>query len=234
MRSFGSDNHAPVHPDVLALESLVRPHQAVVCADTAHIHTDECGAPERHLGCKLLPAATVDGRLSVEAVDRQVWGVGDEHHVQARALSITQSTELGTRYPLAAVRELADWAHRRVVVAAEGLHAAPPGQDAKGSPVIRSYASRYRERVCSTISGGIGGGSPRRSQLDASQSRTNCLSYDGCGPPGAHRSAGHQRDESGVSTSSPRVSTPPASRPNSSLVSASRIPRSRAISAPWR
>ena len=57
--------------------------------------------------------ATVDGRISVAAADKQVWGVGDEHHVQARALSITQSTELGTRYPLAAVRELADWAHGR-------------------------------------------------------------------------------------------------------------------------
>lgn len=162
MKSFGSDNHAPVHPavldaviaandgdataygddpwtararelfkvhfgpdaeahlvfngtaaNVLSLESLLRPYEAVICADTAHIHTDECGAPERHLGCKLLPASTVDGRLSVESVERLVRGVGDQHHVQARALSITQSTELGTRYPLEQVRELADWAHGR-------------------------------------------------------------------------------------------------------------------------
>jgi len=162
MKSFGSDNHAPVHPEVLAaivaandgdarsygddpwtaqaerlfrehfgpdsaaylvfngtaanvlsMGALLRSYEAVVCADTAHIHTDECGAPERQLGCKLLPAATADGRLSVESADRMVWGVGDEHHVQPRVLSITQSTELGTRYPLAAVRELADWAHGR-------------------------------------------------------------------------------------------------------------------------
>jgi threonine aldolase len=162
MKSFGSDNHAPVHPDVLAaivaandgdapsygddpwtaeakrlfkvhfgpdaaahlvfngtganvlsLGTLLRSYEAVICADTAHIHTDECGAPERQLGCKLLPAATVDGRISVEAADTLVRGIGDEHHVQPRALSITQSTELGTRYPLAAVRELADWAHGR-------------------------------------------------------------------------------------------------------------------------
>jgi threonine aldolase len=162
MKSFGSDNHAPVHPEVLAaiqaansgdvpaygddpwtaraeelfkvhfgpdavaylvfngtaanvlaLESLARPHQAIICADTAHIHTDECGAPERHLGCKLLPAPTVDGKLTVEAVDRIAWAVGDQHHVQPGPLSITQSTELGTRYTLAELRELADWAHDR-------------------------------------------------------------------------------------------------------------------------
>ena len=98
---------------MLSLGTLTRSYEAVVCADTAHIHTDECGAPERQLGCKLLPATTVDGRISVEAADRMVWGLGDEHHVQPKALSITQSTELGTRYSLAAVRELADWAHGR-------------------------------------------------------------------------------------------------------------------------
>jgi threonine aldolase len=162
MRSFGSDNHAPVHPDVLAaiaeanegdvasygadpwtaraeellrvhfgpaaaaylvfngtaanvlsLGSLTRPHQAVVCADTAHIHTDECGAPERQLGCKLLPVPTVDGKLTVAAVDRLDWAVGDEHRVQPGALSITQSTELGTRYSTAELRELTDWARGR-------------------------------------------------------------------------------------------------------------------------
>lgn len=160
MKSFGSDNHAPVHPDVLAaiaaandgdagsygadpwtaeakrlfklhfgpdaeghlvfngtganvlsLGSLIRPYEAVICADTAHVHTDECGAPERQLGCKLLLASTVDGRFDVAAADRLVRGIGDEHHVQPRAVSITQSTELGTRYPLEAVRELAGWAH---------------------------------------------------------------------------------------------------------------------------
>jgi threonine aldolase len=162
MKSFGSDNHAPVHPDVLAailaadsgdvpsygddpwtvraeqlfkvhfgpdavgylvfngtaanvlaLESLARPHQAVICAESAHIHTDECGAPERYLGCKLLPAPAVDGKLTVDVVDRMVSGAGDQHHVQPGPLSITQSTELGTRYTLAELRELADWAHDR-------------------------------------------------------------------------------------------------------------------------
>jgi threonine aldolase len=98
---------------VLSLQSLIRPYEAVICADTAHIHTDECGAPERHLGCKLLTAPTLDGRLTVEAVEPLVRGLGDQHHVQPRALSITQSTELGTRYPLEHVRELADWAHGR-------------------------------------------------------------------------------------------------------------------------
>ncbi len=74
--------------------------------------------------------------------------------------------------------------------------------------------------------------SPERSQPDAgevSQSRTTCLSNDGCDPPGAQRSSGQNREESGVSTSSPRTTAPASSRPNSSLVSASTMPRSRAM-----
>src|SRR5699024_3278306 len=95
----------------------------------------------------------------------------------------------------------------------------------KGWPVSRSYASTYRERVLSTTSAGSSGGgvSPCRSQPDAgevSQSRTYCLSYDGCGWPGSQASAGQNREESGVSTSSARTTVPSSRRPNSSLVSA--------------
>src|SRR5581483_10753815 len=84
--------------NVVGLQSLLRPHEAVICAAGAHIYTDECGAPERFLGSKLIPVPTPDGKLTPQLVEAVVTGVGDEHHVQPRVLSITQATEVGTCY----------------------------------------------------------------------------------------------------------------------------------------
>src|SRR5215475_1145810 len=98
--------------NVLCLQTALRPYQAVIFADTAHINTDECGAPERYLGCKLIDLPAPDGKLTVDLLD-SVHSRVDEHQVQPGAVSITQSTELGTRYSLAEVRAIADWAHNR-------------------------------------------------------------------------------------------------------------------------
>jgi len=99
--------------NVLSLQAVLRPYQAVICAESAHINTDECGAPERYLGCKLIDLPTPDGKLTVDLLDARVSGRADEHQVQPAAIAITQSTELGTRYSLAQVRAIADWAHAR-------------------------------------------------------------------------------------------------------------------------
>jgi threonine aldolase len=89
----------------------LRPWQHVVCARTAHIAVDECGAPERLLGTKLVELATPDGRLTPDLVRGSVSGVGDEHRTQPGVVSITQSTELGTVYTPDEIRALADTAH---------------------------------------------------------------------------------------------------------------------------
>jgi threonine aldolase len=99
--------------NVVGLQSLLRPHEAVICAETAHIHTDECGAPERFLGSKLIALAAPDGKLTPELVEAALVGVGDEHHVQPRVVSITQATEVGTCYGLDEIAELARFAHDR-------------------------------------------------------------------------------------------------------------------------
>jgi threonine aldolase len=158
--TFGSDNHAPVHPDVLAaitkvneghafsygadavteaatdvvrrhlganaevafvfngtganliaLGLALRPWQHVICASSAHIAVDECGAPERLLGVKLVEIDTPDGKLTPGLVEASITGVGDEHRTQPGALSITQSTELGTLYTPDEIRALAAVAH---------------------------------------------------------------------------------------------------------------------------
>ncbi len=153
-KSFGSDNHAGVHPAVLAaiteansgdaiayggdprteqalarlcaatgarhaylvftgtaanilgLSLMLRPFEAVICADTSHVNVDECGAAERLLGCKLLPVATADGKLTPELVASKLTGIDDEHRVQPRVIQVAQVTELGTCYSLAELRDL--------------------------------------------------------------------------------------------------------------------------------
>jgi len=97
--------------NVLGLEAMMRPYHAVLCSDYAHIYTDECGAPEKHLGSKLIPLPHQDGKITVEQVKHAYHGIGDQHHVQARVLSITQATEMGTVYQPEEIRALARFAH---------------------------------------------------------------------------------------------------------------------------
>jgi threonine aldolase len=97
--------------NVTALTSLLPRWGAVVTSANAHIHTDEGGAPERMTGLKLLPVQTPDGKLTPELIAREAWGWGDEHRAQPLAVSITQTTELGTLYTPDEVRAIADHAH---------------------------------------------------------------------------------------------------------------------------
>jgi len=153
-KSFGSDNHAGVHPAVMAavmaanggdavaygdddvtqaaiaqlsevtgaqsaylvftgtaanilgLSLMIRPYEAVICAESSHLNVDECGAAERVLGCKLLPVPTPDGKLNPGLIASRMTGRGDEHHVQPRVIQIAEATELGTCYSLEELREL--------------------------------------------------------------------------------------------------------------------------------
>lgn len=107
-----------VHPvltgtgaNVGALQALVPRWGAVVCAATAHIYTDEGGAPERLGGLKLLSVPTPDGKLTPELIDRQAYGWGDQQRPQPLAVSITQTTELGTAYSVDEIRAITRHAH---------------------------------------------------------------------------------------------------------------------------
>jgi threonine aldolase len=99
--------------NVLSLRAACRPWDAVICAPTAHLNVDECGAPEAIAGVKLLIAEAQDGKLTPDSVAAKVERVGDEHAVQARVVSISQCTELGTVYTADEVAALADAAHAR-------------------------------------------------------------------------------------------------------------------------
>jgi len=161
MRSFGSDNHSGIHPDVvsaiskanhdhceaygndpttrhalelfrqhfgkdsiacfvfngtganaIALQACLRSFQAVLCAETAHINVDECGAIEKYTQSKLLTIPTTDGKLSQKLLEKFLGVIGNTHHVQPRVVSLTNPTELGSLYQLKEIREVCDWAHK--------------------------------------------------------------------------------------------------------------------------
>jgi threonine aldolase len=97
--------------NVLCLRAACRPWQAVICADSAHLNVDECGAPEAIAGVKLISATSQDGKLTPELVEPLIVRVGDEHAVQPRVVSVSQSTELGTVYSAQEIRALAELAH---------------------------------------------------------------------------------------------------------------------------
>ncbi|AXJ11910.1 low specificity L-threonine aldolase [Arthrobacter sp. PM3] len=99
--------------NVLSLQSLLPRWGAVICAATAHINMDENGAPERIGGIKLLQVPTTDGKLTPALIDQEAWGWGDEHRAQPLAVSITQTTELGTCYTPEEVRAIAEHVHSK-------------------------------------------------------------------------------------------------------------------------
>src|SRR3984957_20174333 len=95
--------------NVMGLGLLLGRNEAVICAETAHINTDECGAAERILGTKLLTVPSADGKITPELIAGRLAGRGDEHFAQPGVVAVTQSTELGTCYSLAELRAIKEF-----------------------------------------------------------------------------------------------------------------------------
>ena len=97
--------------NVVALSAMTDRWDSVICSSHAHIHTDECGAPEKVAGIKIVDVESPDGRLTPERIDREAYGFGFEHHAQPRVVSVTQSTEVGTLYTPDQLRAVCEHAH---------------------------------------------------------------------------------------------------------------------------
>jgi threonine aldolase len=97
--------------NVVALQSLTRRWEAVICAQTAHVNVDEGGAPEKVAGLKLWTVPTTDGKLTPELIATQVFDAGFVHRAQQAVVTITQSTEMGTVYSPAEIKAIADYCH---------------------------------------------------------------------------------------------------------------------------
>ncbi len=99
--------------NVLSLSGITRSWNSVITASTAHLEQDECGAPEKFTGCKVLTVDTPDGKITTDLLERHMHGFDFEHHSQPKVISVTQSTEMGTVYTAAEIRKIADFAHDR-------------------------------------------------------------------------------------------------------------------------
>jgi threonine aldolase len=99
--------------NVLGLSSVTRSWNSVIAASTAHLEQDECGAPEKFLGCKVLTVDSPDGKINSKLIETHLHGFDFEHHSQPKVVSVTQSTEMGTVYTASEIREMADFVHSR-------------------------------------------------------------------------------------------------------------------------
>lgn len=97
--------------NIVSLSAFARSYNAVICAETAHINVDECGAIQKQAGCKLLTVPTFDGKLNVGLIQNHMHGFDDQHHSQPNIISLTQCTELGTVYTPEELKEICDFAH---------------------------------------------------------------------------------------------------------------------------
>ncbi len=99
--------------NVLGLSSITRSWNSVIASSTAHLEQDECGAPEKFLGCKVLTVDSPDGKINPRLIETHLHGFDFEHHSQPKVISVTQSTEMGTVYTATEIREIADFIHSR-------------------------------------------------------------------------------------------------------------------------
>jgi threonine aldolase len=97
--------------NVLCLKAATRQYNSVICSELAHINVDECGAPERFTGCKLLTCPTADGKITISEIIKHLHGTGSQHHAQPKIISISQPTELGTVYAPNEIIAIAQFAH---------------------------------------------------------------------------------------------------------------------------
>lgn len=99
--------------NVLGLSGMLRSWNSIITASTAHLEGDECGAPEKFIGCKVLVVDTPDGKITPDLIEKHMHGIDFEHHSQPKVVSITQCTEMGTVYSVDEIRSIADYAHSR-------------------------------------------------------------------------------------------------------------------------
>jgi threonine aldolase len=99
--------------NVLSLSGVTRSWNSVITAFTAHLEQDECGAPEKFTGCKVLTVDTENGKINTDLLSRHMHGFDFEHHSQPKVISITQATEMGTVYSPGEIKKLADFAHKK-------------------------------------------------------------------------------------------------------------------------
>jgi threonine aldolase len=97
--------------NVIALQALTKSYHSIICAATAHINGDECGAPSKFTACVMKPITTIDGKLTPDLIHNELHGFGEQHHSQTKVVYISQTTEMGTIYTQEEIKAICDYAH---------------------------------------------------------------------------------------------------------------------------
>ncbi|MCU0383065.1 MAG: low specificity L-threonine aldolase [Cyclobacteriaceae bacterium] len=92
--------------NVSGLSALTKSYHAILAPELAHINVDESTAPEKFLGCKIIGIASPDGKLTPPAIEEKIIRINDQHHPQAKVISISQSTEYGTVYNVEEIKAI--------------------------------------------------------------------------------------------------------------------------------
>ena len=92
--------------NILGLTMLTRSFHSILCSELAHINVDESTGPEKFLGCKLIPLGTTNGKIYPDQIRMRIQRLGDQHHPQAKVISISQTTEYGTVYSIEEIKAL--------------------------------------------------------------------------------------------------------------------------------
>ncbi len=98
--------------NTIGLTQVLRSTEAIICAQTAHINEHECGSIQNYSGSSLLTLPTPDGKLTAEILEHTLHGIGDEHYVQPKVISITQATECGTIYEISEIKAITQFARQ--------------------------------------------------------------------------------------------------------------------------
>ncbi len=98
--------------NVIAMSTVMNSFHSVICPATAHIHRDECGAPEKFMGSKVITLPSINGKITPKQIRSHLIRIGDEHRSQPRVVSITQPTEYGVIFYPEEIRQIADFVHQ--------------------------------------------------------------------------------------------------------------------------
>ncbi len=98
--------------NVLGLSALTHSFNAIICSELAHLYVDESTATEKFTGCRQATVPTKNGKIYLEQIEERIQRLGDQHHPQAKVISISQSTEYGTVYSANEIADIATLAKK--------------------------------------------------------------------------------------------------------------------------
>ena len=97
--------------NIIALKTILKSYECAICSDISHINGAECGAFENFIGAKIFTVKSKNGKMDLNSIKDLFYSFQNTHYNKPKAISITQSTELGTVYTCEEIKKICDFAH---------------------------------------------------------------------------------------------------------------------------